>query len=379
MADTEIHKGLAGVVADTTAVSKVNAETNSLLYRGYPVQELAQNCSAEQVALLLWNGELPSEEQLTAFQELERSHRALTPELKRVIDELPTTCHPMDVCRTAASVIGAQHPLAEDNSPEAELRKAQELFAVMPAVVCYDQRRRHGQELVDPREDLDYAQNFLWMAFGEEAAPEVVDAFRVSIILYAEHSFNASTFTARVITSTLADLHSAVTGAIGALKGPLHGGANEAVMHTFEELGIRKDESAEEAEKRAKEWMDQALADKKKVMGFGHRVYKHGDSRVPTMQDALFRMLEHYDRPEILGLYNGLAKSMDEAKSIKPNLDYPAGPTYWLMGFDIPAFTPIFVAARIVGWTAHVMEQRANNSLIRPLSDYNGPDERHVA
>lgn len=379
MADTEIRKGLAGVVADATAVSKVNAETNSLLYRGYPVQELAEKCSAEEVALLLWNGELPSAEELEAFRTLERENRALPPELKRVIDELPTTCHPMDVCRTAASVIGAQHPLAEDNSPEAELRKAQELFAVMPAVVCYDQRRRHGQEVVEPREDLDYAQNFLWMAFGEEAAPEVVDAFRVSIILYAEHSFNASTFTARVITSTLSDLHSAVTGAIGALKGPLHGGANEAVMHTFEELGIRKEETAEEAEKRAKEWMDQALAEKKKVMGFGHRVYKHGDSRVPTMQDALFRMLEHYDRQEILGLYNGLAKSMDEAKSIKPNLDYPAGPTYWLMGFDIPTFTPIFVCARIAGWTAHIMEQRANNSLIRPLSDYNGPDERHLS
>ncbi len=378
MADTEIRKGLAGVVADATAVSKVNAETNSLLYRGYPVQELAQKCSAEEVALLLWNGELPSAEQLSAFQEFERSHRALTPELRRVIDELPTTCHPMDVCRTAASVIGAQHPLAEDNSPEAELAKAQELFAVMPAVVCYDQRRRYGQEPVEPREDLDYAQNFLWMAFGEEAAPEVVDAFRVSIILYAEHSFNASTFTARVITSPLSDLHSAVTGAIGALKGPLHGGANEAVMHTFEELGIRKEETAEEAEKRAKEWMDQALAEKKKVMGFGHRVYKHGDSRVPTMQDALFRMLDYYDRQEILGLYNGLAKSMDEAKSIKPNLDYPAGPTYWLMGFDIPTFTPIFVCARIVGWTAHIMEQRASNSLIRPLSAYNGPDERHL-
>ncbi|RLY91205.1 bifunctional 2-methylcitrate synthase/citrate synthase [Kocuria tytonicola] len=378
MADTEIRKGLAGVVADATAVSKVNAETNSLLYRGYPVQELAEKCSAEEVALLLWTGELPSEDDLAAFRTLERENRALTPELKRVIDELPTTCHPMDVCRTAASVTGAQHPLAEDNSPEAELRKAQELFAVMPAVVCYDQRRRHGQEVVEPREDLDYAQNFLWMAFGEEAAPEVVDAFRVSIILYAEHSFNASTFTARVITSTLSDMHSAVTGAIGALKGPLHGGANEAVMHTFEELGIRKEETAEEAEKRAKEWMDQALAEKKKVMGFGHRVYKHGDSRVPTMQEALFRMLEHYDRQEILGLYNGLAKSMDEAKSIKPNLDYPAGPTYWLMGFDIPTFTPIFVCARIAGWTAHIMEQRANNSLIRPLSAYNGPDERHL-
>ncbi|MDN5700162.1 MAG: bifunctional 2-methylcitrate synthase/citrate synthase, partial [Kocuria sp.] len=192
------------------------------------------------------------------------------------------------------------------------------------------------------------------------------------------HSFNASTFTGRVITSTLADLHSAVVGAIGALKGPLHGGANEAVMHTFEELGIRKDESSEEAEKRSKEWMDKALAEKKKVMGFGHRVYKHGDSRVPTMQDALFRMLEYYDRPEILGLYNGLAKSMDEAKSIKPNLDYPAGPTYWLMGFDIPTFTPIFVCARITGWTAHIMEQRAANSLIRPLSEYDGPEERHL-
>ena len=378
MTETEIRKGLAGVVADTTAVSKVNAETNSLLYRGYPVQELAAKCSPEEVALLLWTGELPTEDELADFKKRERANRALTPELKKIIDALPTDCHPMDVCRTAASVIGAQHPEAEDSSPEAELRKAQELFAVMPAVVCYDQRRRRGEELVEPREDLDYSENFLWMAFGEEAAPEVVDAFRVSIILYSEHSFNASTFTGRVITSTLADLHSAVVGAIGALKGPLHGGANEAVMHTFEELGIRKDESAEDAEKRAKEWMDKALAEKKKVMGFGHRVYKHGDSRVPTMQDALFRMLDYYDRPEILGLYNGLAKSMDEAKSIKPNLDYPAGPTYWLMGFDIPTFTPIFVCARITGWTAHIMEQRASNSLIRPLSEYDGPEERHL-
>lgn len=376
--NTEIKKGLAGVVADVTAVSKVNPESNSLLYRGYPVQELAANCSFEQVALLLWNGELPSDEELAEFTTFERANRALTPELKAVIDALPNDCHPMDVCRTAASVLGAQHPKAEDESPEAELEKAKSLFAAMPAVVCYDQRRRHGQEPIEPREDLDYSANFLWMAFGEEAAPEVVEAFNVSMILYAEHSFNASTFTARVVTSTLSDLHSAVTAAIGALKGPLHGGANEAVMHTFEELGIKKEESAEEAEARAKAWMDDALAQKKKVMGFGHRVYKNGDSRVPTMQDALFRMLEHYDRPELLGLYNGLAKSMDEAKSIKPNLDYPAGPTYWLMGFDIPTFTPIFVCARITGWTAHIIEQRAANSLIRPLSAYNGSDERHM-
>src|SRR5699024_8488165 len=159
-----------------------------------------------------------------------------------------------------------------------------------------------------------HPRTFLWMTFGQEPAPEVVDAFRISLILYAEHSFNASTFTARVITSTQADLHSAVTGAIGALKGSLHGGANEAVMHTFDEIGIRPEESEDEAKARAKAWMDDALAQKKKVMGFGHRVYKHGDSRVPTMKDAMDGMIEHFDRPEILGLYNGLEQSMDEAK-----------------------------------------------------------------
>ena len=198
------------------------------------------------------------------------------------------------------------------------------------------------------------------------------------MVLYAEHSFNASTFTARVITSTLSDLHSAVTGAIGALKGPLHGGANEAVMHTFTEIGIRSDESREEAAARAKAWMEDALAAKKKVMGFGHRVYKHGDSRVPTMKGALERMIVHYDRPEMMGLYDGLEQAMDEAKAIKPNLDYPAGPTYHLMGFDTDMFTPLFIASRITGWTAHIMEQRASNSLIRPLSAYNGADERHL-
>ncbi|MGO3343225.1 MAG: bifunctional 2-methylcitrate synthase/citrate synthase, partial [Glutamicibacter arilaitensis] len=297
-ATEEIKKGLAGVVVDYTAVSKVNPETNSLLYRGYPVQDLAANKSFEEVALLLWNGELPTPSELTEFSAFERANRALDPRVKAAIDLLPTDCHPMDVGRTAVSVIGANHPQAENSSPEAELLKAKELFAAFPAVVAYDQRRRRGQEPVAPREDLDYSANFLWMTFGEEAAPEVVDAFRVSMVLYAEHSFNASTFTARVITSTLSDLHSAVTGAIGALKGPLHGGANEAVMHTFNEIGIDKEESREDAAKRAKSWMEDALAAKKKVMGFGHRVYKHGDSRVPTMKAALDRMIEHYGRHE---------------------------------------------------------------------------------
>ncbi|WP_138413912.1 bifunctional 2-methylcitrate synthase/citrate synthase [Sinomonas gamaensis] len=374
----EIKKGLAGVVVDYTAISKVNPDTNSLLYRGYPVQELAARCSMEEVAWLIWNGELPSRDQLAAFERQERAGRALDPVVKRVIDELPTTSHPMDVCRTAASVIGARDPRASDSSRDANLAKAVDLFAAMPAVVAYDQRRRRGQEPIEPREDLGYSANFLWMTFGEEAAPEVIRAFEVSMILYAEHSFNASTFTARVVTSTLSDLHSAVTAAIGALKGPLHGGANEAVMETFEEIGIDPNESHEDAKARAKAWMDNALAAKKKVMGFGHRVYKHGDSRVPTMKAALDDLITYYGRPEILGLYDGLEQSMDEAKGIKPNLDYPTGPAYHLMGFDIPTFTPLFVASRIVGWTAHIMEQLESNSLIRPLSAYNGPDERHI-
>lgn len=372
----EIRKGLVGVVADYTAVSKVNPETNSLLYRGYPVQDLATQKSFEEVALLLWNGELPSQAELDEFIALERANRALTPQVKAAIDLLPKDAHPMDVARTAVSVIGARHDDAENSDPSVELRKAKELFAAFPAVVAYDQRRRRDLDVVEPRDDLDYSQNFLWMTFGEEAAPEVVDAFRVSMVLYAEHSFNASTFTARVITSTQSDLHSAVTGAIGALKGSLHGGANEAVMHTFDDIGIDKNESREDAAARAKAWMEVALAEKKKIMGFGHRVYKKGDSRVPSMKAALDRMIEYYGRHEMLGLYDGLENAMAEAKNILPNLDYPAGPTYHLMGFDTDMFTPIFIASRITGWTAHVIEQRADNALIRPLSAYNGPDQR---
>ncbi|MEZ2389092.1 bifunctional 2-methylcitrate synthase/citrate synthase [bacterium RCC_150] len=378
MTDTEIKKGLAGVVVDYTAVSKVNPDTNSLLYRGYPVQELAAQCCFEEVAYLLWNGELPTPEQLAEFTARERAGRALDPALKAIIDALPPNAHPMDICRTAASVLGARHELAEDSSQEANMKKAIDLWAAMPAVVAYDQRRRRGQEAVEPRDDLGYSANFLWMTFGEDPVDEVIKAFDVSMILYAEHSFNASTFTARVVTSTLSDLHSAVTAAIGALKGPLHGGANEAVMHTFNEIGIRAEETLEEAAARAKAWMEDALAQKKKVMGFGHRVYKHGDSRVPTMKAALDKMIAHYGRPELLGLYNGLEAAMDEAKAIKPNLDYPAGPTYHLMGFDTATFTPLFVASRITGRTAHIMEQSESNSLIRPLSAYNGVEQRSL-
>ena len=375
MTDTQpqIFKGLAGVVVDVTAVSKVNPETNSLLYRGYPVQELAASKSFEEVALLLWNGELPTATELAAFTATERASRALDPQVKRVIDELPLTAHPMDVVRTAVSVMGALDETTADTSPAGNLAKSIRLFAKVPAVVAYDQRRRRGEGVIEPRADLDYSANFLWMTFGEVPDAVVVDAFRVSLILYAEHSFNASTFTARVITSTMSDLYSAVTGGIGALKGALHGGANEAVLHIFTEIGFGPD-----AANRSKEWLAAALAEKRKIMGFGHRVYKKGDSRVPTMRDAMVRLTEHYNRPDVLELYNGLEAAMTERTGILPNLDYPSGPAFHLMGFDTLTFTPLFVAARVTGWTAHIMEQAASNALIRPLSAYNGVDERHL-
>jgi 2-methylcitrate synthase len=366
---TDIRKGLAGVVVDTTAISKVNPDTNSLLYRGYPVQELADRCSFEEVAWLLWHGELPSSQERAAFEAEVRPLRTLAPSVKAAIDLIPVTAHPMDVLRTAASVIGAIDPEGDDPSPEANLRKSVRLFAEFPSVVAYTQRVRRGLDLLAPRDDLDYSENFLFMTFGEVPDPVVVNAFTVSMILYAEHSFNASTFAARVITSTLSDLYSAVVGAIGALKGPLHGGANEAVMHTFDEIGTAADVTP---------WLDAALAGKRKIMGFGHRVYKHGDSRVPTMKASLDRLVEHFDRSDLLDLYDALADEFLARKGIHPNLDYPSGPAYNLIGFDTPMFTPLFVASRVTGWTAHIMEQAAANALIRPLSAYDGVDERHL-
>jgi citrate synthase len=372
---TDIKKGLAGVVVDYTAISKVNPETNSLLYRGYPVQELAATQPFEAVAYLLWNGELPSEGELAQLRATERAHRALPDEVRAAIDLVPLDAHHMDEVRTAVSLIGAKDlagtgsVLDASGNPAQNLERSIRLFAVLPAIVAYGQRRRRGQDLIAPRDDLDYSANFLWMVFGEEADPVVVDAFNRSMVLYAEHSFNASTFTGRVIASTLSDLYSAVVGSIGALKGPLHGGANEAVLHIFDEIG-----SAE----NVGPWLDTALAEKRKIMGFGHRVYKRGDSRVPTMKAALDTLVAHYGRPDVAALYDALESEFVARKGIYPNLDYPSGPAYNLMGFDTLTFTPLFVAARVTGWTAHVMEQLASNALIRPLSEYNGPDERHI-
>jgi citrate synthase len=371
MAETpDIRRGLVGVVADTTSISKVNELTNSLLYRGYPVQELAANCSFEEVAYLIWNSELPNKEQLEEFSSAERSFREVPQALFDILNTLPTTCHPMDVLRTAVAYLGAADPREDDNSPEANMAKSIDMMAKLPSFVAFEQRRRRGEERIAPDSSLSFAENFLYMTFGEVPEPEVVKCFEISLVLYAEHSFNASTFAGRVIISTLSDIYSAVTGAIGALKGPLHGGANEAVMEMMEEIGDPD---------IAAQWLRDALKSGRKVMGFGHRVYKHGDSRVPTMHDAFLEMARLRNGEKFVKMYDNLAATMLEDKAIHPNLDFPAGPAYHLMGFDTPTFTPIFVISRITGWTAHIMEQLAQNSLIRPLSEYVGPEERHIS
>ncbi|MCU1489553.1 MAG: hypothetical protein JWM85_958 [Acidimicrobiaceae bacterium] len=371
MADeSEVRRGLAGVVADTTAISSVNPETNSLLYRGYPVQELAASCSFEEVAYLIWNGELAGPDELASFNKQERSLREPPAGLLDTLAGLPLTCHPMDVLRTAVSHLGAHDPHEDDQSAEAMLAASLSMMAKIPTVIAAEQRRRRGEKPIPPDPSLGFAENFFAMAFGSIPEPEIVRAFEVSLILYAEHSFNASTFTARVITSTMSDIYSAVVGAIGALKGPLHGGANEAVMAMFEEIGDPD---------RAAQWLSESLSSKRKIMGFGHRVYKNGDSRVPTMYEALVDLAGRLHGERLLALYRNLAGAMLEAKGIHPNLDYPTGPAYALMGFDIPTFTPIFVMSRITGWTAHVIEQAGANSLIRPLSKYVGPAQRSLS
>ncbi|HUC16296.1 MAG TPA: bifunctional 2-methylcitrate synthase/citrate synthase [Acetobacteraceae bacterium] len=364
-----VHKGLVGVYADTTAISKVMPETNSLTYRGYAVQDLAENCRFEEVVYLLWNGELPNRRQLAAFEKEERAERRITPRLRTATGTFPRRSHPMDAIRTAVSFMGLEDPETADNSPEATRRKALRLLAKIPTAIAAHHRLGHRLRVLSPRAELTFAENFFHMCFGKVPAPEVVKAFDVSLILYAEHSFNASTFTARTVASTEADIHAAITAAIAALKGPLHGGANEAVMRMLQEIG---------SPERAYGWINDRLDHRALVMGFGHRVYKSGDSRVPTMTKYAEKMAAVVGDTRWMEISRILAAEMLERKNIHPNLDFPAGPAYFLMGFEIPMFTPIFVAARLSGWAAHIFEQVADNRLIRPLSVYTGAAQRPV-
>ena len=365
----EIKKGLLGIFVDETEVSKVMPEINSLTYRGYAAQDLCAKCKFEEVAYLILNGELPNKKQLKNFETQERKERKLSNTLLADIKKIPKKAHPMDVARTAVSIMGLEDKETRDNSPKANMRKAMRIFAKTPTAVAAYFRARKGKSIISPSKNLSFSENFFKMMFNKVPDKEIVRAFDISLILYAEHSFNVSTFTARTITSSLSDLHGAITGAIASLKGPLHGGANEAVMHMMKEIGKPE---------KAKAWIENALDKKKVVMGFGHRVYRTGDSRVPTMKHYMFKVAKLLKKEKYTRIYEILEKVMVDKKKIYPNVDFPCGPTYYMMGIDIDFYTPIFVMSRITGWSAHIMEQHASNKLIRPLSKYRGAEVREV-
>ena len=365
----KVNKGLAGVITDDTSVSKVMAETNSLTYRGYAVQDLCEKCSWEEVAFLMVNEELPSSKKLADFIEKEKGYRNISKDLLDVIHKFPKAAHPMDTLRTCVSYLGMEDKRIWDNSLVTNMDKYIQMLAKIPTIISATYRCKKGKKIIAPRNDLTTSENFFNMCFGKIPGKEVIKAFDVSLILYAEHSFNASTFASRVITSTTSDIYSAICGGIGALKGPLHGGANEQVMHMLKEIGEVKN---------AKKWILDALAKKKKIMGFGHRVYRSGDSRVPTMTKYAEKMASITGGEKWIQISNILKDTMIKEKNIYPNLDFPAGPAYYMMGFDIDMFTPLFVMSRITGWTAHIMEQTADNRIIRPLSDYIGSAQRKV-
>ena len=365
----EIKKGLLGIVVDETTISHVVPELSALTYRGYTVQELCDKCDFEEVAYLVLNGELPNKNQLKRFIKQERSEKKLSKQILNDIKKMPRNAHPMDVIRTCVSLMALEDKDTKDNSPKANMRKAMRIFAKTPTAVAAYFRTRKGKSIIAPSKKLSFSENFFKMMFNKVPDKEIVRAFDISLILYAEHSFNVSTFTARTITSSLSDLHGAITGAIASLKGPLHGGANEAVMHMMKEIGKPE---------KAKAWIENALNKKKVVMGFGHRVYRTGDSRVPTMKHYMFKVAKLLKKEKYTRMYEILEKVMLQRKNIHPNVDFPCGPTYYMMGIDIDFYTPIFVMSRITGWSAHIMEQHASNKLIRPLSKYRGAEVREV-
>jgi citrate synthase len=362
------RKGLVGVVVDETAISRV-AETGPLTYRGYEIQELVTHCTFKEVAYLILYGDLPTANQLYHFRTKERGYREISQNLLNIIRQFPASADPMARLRTAISYLGNEDPQANDNSPEANREKAIKMLARIPTIIATDYRLRKGLERISPRQDLNFADNFFHMCFGESPEEEILRCFDISLILYAELSLSPSTFAARVVASSLSDIYSAVTAAIGSLKGPLHGGANAGVMRTLLEIG--------EPEK-VEAWVDKALADKQTVIGFGHRIFKQGDPRVPILHAQLQPLAQLKNGQKWLEIHRILTKTILQRKGLYPNLDHLAGLAYYLMGFAIELATPIFAMSRVTGWSAHVMEQLAANKLIRPVGAYVGPALRSI-
>ena len=384
-----LAKGLEGIVAGQTAVCSI--EQDKLIYRGYEIHDLAEHATFEDVAFLLLEGHKPSAAELARFKSELIAERAVPPAIVTMLQSLAGwlasgRAVPMDVLRTAISMLG--HMDAECQSVErgANLRKAKRLCAKIPTVIGHMQNIIDGRGIVGQEQGgdptLGHAANLLYMMTGRRPTAEEARVMDVSLILYAEHEFNASTFTSRVIAGTLSDMHSAVAGAIGALKGPLHGGANEAAMEMLKEI-LASVGNEGIGSPKVDSWMQNAFDTKRKLMGFGHRVYKNGDHRAGILMKLGKAMAE-----KLPGTFGGIPASrwyvlgeqvqqiMLTRKNIHPNVDFPCGMTYFIMNIPVPQYTPIFVASRITGWAAHIMEQHADNRLIRPLSIYTGAAEK---
>jgi citrate synthase len=374
-------KGLEGIVAGETTVCSI--EQGGLWYRGYEIHDLAAHATFEEVSHVLLVGHKPSAGELAAFKAELIAERPLHPAVTSFIESVggylaSGRAVPMDVLRSAVSILGHTDPDAQDNSAAANLRKSKRLLAKIPTIIGHMQNVIDGHAIIgrelggDPA--LSHAANLLYLMSGEKPTSEAAHIMDVSLILYAEHDFNASTFASRVIAGTLSDLHGAVTGGIAALKGPLHGGANEAAMEMLREIRA----FVEAGKGSVNDFMQHAFATKRKLMGFGHRVYKNGDHRAPIL-NKLGRAMAKNRGPSYLRWFeigDEVEAIMLRDKKIHPNVDFPCGMTYFTMGIPVPQYTPIFVAARVTGWAAHVMEQHANNRIIRPLSLYTGAAPR---
>lgn len=364
--EVQIYRGLKDVYFDTTEASFIDGSIGKLLYRGYNIHDLAEKSTFEEVVYLLLYGKLPTRAQLQELDRTLRASRELPPEVVQII-RLVKQAHPMDVLRTAVSALAAFDPEVNDNSKEATLRKGLRLTAQAPTIVAYHDRIRKGLEPVPPNPRLNHAANFLWMLFGKEPDPEEARLLDVDFILHAEHGSNASAFAARVTASTLSDLHAAVTSGIGTLKGPLHGGAAEAVMHMVKEVADPE---------RAKAWAAEHLARGERIMGFGHRVYKAEDPRARHLRERSRWLGEKKGQPQwfqILQRFENEVMAPYRAKGIYVNVDFYAGSIYYLLGIPEDLFIPIFAMGRIPGWTLQVLEQFRDNILIRPLLLYTGP------
>lgn len=356
--------GLEGVIAGETAIATIEG---GLQYRGYPIEELAAEATFLEVAYLLLYGSLPNQEQLADFRSILVESAEVAPALLEFLRAIPLHVPAMDVLRTGVGALGHFDPQPGDDGSDGNIAKTVRLLAQIPVLIAARFRQTQGLPLVEPNSELSYAANLLRLITGKAPSALHERAMDVSLILYAEHEFNASTFTARVVTSTRSDLYSAVTAAVGALKGPLHGGANERVMEVLREVG-----SPENAES----WVREALAKKVRVMGFGHRVYKTGDPRATILKTYCTQLAEETGETGLEEIAEVIEGIIRQEKGLPPNLDWPSARLYHYLGLDVDLYTPLFVASRVVGWAAHVIEQAANNRLIRPRSRYTGPARR---